>query len=410
MRRGGSDVMKDLFIKTEQQREWLEKLSTLEESFKGNAQQIDEESSFPSEHIQALREIGYTKVTLPKELGGEGLSLYETISLQETLGSYDGSTALATAWTLLTVGELFENKYWDSSKLEAFAKAVEQGAIINRAVSEVATGSPIRGGRPGTQAVREGNKWVINGRKSYTTGSPELDYFLTSAWIEEKEKVGFFLIHKDTPGLSIDETWDVIAMRGTGSHDLVLNNVTVDESDLVELPTYNTGFKLNGWLLLIPATYLGIAQAARDYVLRFANTHSPNSIKGTIATLPNVQSYLGEIELELATARFALYGAAQSYQDSKRKEAEGHTLTEDEGIVIINAVNTAKHVVTNAALKVVDKAMRVVGAKSLQRSNPLQRYYRDVRAGLHNPPMDDITIKKLAEFALKQDEIKKGNE
>ncbi|RKJ61752.1 acyl-CoA dehydrogenase, partial [Butyricicoccus sp. 1XD8-22] len=293
---------------------------------------------------------------------------------------------------------------------EAFAKEVEQGAIINRAVSEVATGSPIRGGRPGTQAVREGNKWVINGRKSYTTGSPELDYFLTSAWIEEKEKVGFFLIHKDTPGLSIDETWDVIAMRGTGSHDLLLNNVAVDESDLVELPTYNTGFKLNGWLLLIPATYLGIAQAARDYALRFANTHSPNSIKGTIATLPNVQSYLGEIELELATARFALYGAAQSYQDSIRKEAEGHTLTEDEGIVIVNAVNTAKHVVTNAAIKVVDKAMRVVGAKSLQRSNPLQRYYRDVRAGLHNPPMDDITIKKLAEFALKQDETKKENE
>ncbi|KGR92443.1 acyl-CoA dehydrogenase [Ureibacillus massiliensis 4400831 = CIP 108448 = CCUG 49529] len=402
--------MKDLFIKTEQQREWLEKLSTLEEPFKGNAQQIDKESSFPSEHIQALRKIGYTKITLPKELGGEGLSLYETISLQETLGSYDGSTALAIAWTLLTVGELFENKYWDSSKLEAFAKEVEQGAIINRAVSEVATGSPIRGGRPGTQAVREGNKWVINGRKSYTTGSPELDYFLTSAWIEEKEKVGFFLIHKDTPGLSIDETWDVIAMRGTGSHDLLLNNVAVDESDLVELPTYNTGFKLNGWLLLIPATYLGIAQAARDYALRFANTHSPNSIKGTIATLPNVQSYLGEIELELATARFALYGAAQSYQDSIRKEAEGHTLTEDEGIVIVNAVNTAKHVVTNAAIKVVDKAMRVVGAKSLQRSNPLQRYYRDVRAGLHNPPMDDITIKKLAEFALKQDETKKENE
>nr|WP_106783441.1 acyl-CoA dehydrogenase family protein [Lysinibacillus timonensis] len=398
--------MKELFIKSEQQKIWLEKLATLENTFKNNARQIDEESSFPSEHIQALREIGYTKITLPKKLGGDGFNIYEAIALQETLGSYDGSTALATAWTLLTVGELFENKYWETSKLDSFAKAVERGAIINRAVSEAATGSPIRGGRPGTQAVREGNKWVINGRKSYTTGSLELDYFLTSAWIEEKEKVGFFLIHKDTEGLSIDETWDVISMRGTGSHDLVLNNVVVDESDLVELPTYNTGFKLNGWLLLIPATYLGIAQAARDYALRFANTHSPNSIKGTIATLPNVQSLLGEIELELATARYTLYGAAQNYVELKQKESEGYTLTELEGTMIVNAVNTAKYVATNAALKVVDKAMRVVGAKSLQRSNPLQRYYRDVRAGLHNPPMDDITINKLAELALKLDENK----
>ena len=398
--------MKDLFIKTEQQKLWIDKLSTLEQTFKKNARQIDEDSSFPREHIQALRDIGYTKLTLPKELGGEGFNVYEAIALQETLGSYDGSTALATTWTLLTVGELFENKYWEPAKLESFAKAVKQGAIINRAVSEVATGSPIRGGRPGTQAVREGQKWVINGRKSYTTGSPELDYFLTSAWIEEKEKVGFFLIHKDTPGLSIDETWDVVSMRGTGSHDLVLENVVVDESDLVELPNYNTGFKLNGWLLLVPATYLGIAQAARDYALRFANTHSPNSIQGTIGSLPNVQSLLGEIELELSTARFSLYGAAQTYVELKRKENDGHELSEDEGTMIVNAVNTAKHVVTNAAINVVDKAMRVVGAKSLQRQNPLQRYYRDVRAGLHNPPMDDLTIKKLAEFALKQDENK----
>jgi len=89
--------MKDLFIKTEQQKIWLEKLSTLEQTFKDNAQQIDEESSFPREHIQALREIGYTKLTLPKELGGEGFNIYEAILLQETLGSYDGSTALSTA-------------------------------------------------------------------------------------------------------------------------------------------------------------------------------------------------------------------------------------------------------------------------------------------------------------------------
>lgn len=394
--------MKELFIKTAQQRAWLEKLANLEETFKNNAQEIDEQSSFPHTHMNELRKIGYTKLTLPKELGGEGLNVYEAIALQETLGSYDGSTALAVGWTLLTVGELFENRYWEPSKLSEFARKVEQGAIINRAVSEVATGSPIRGGRPGTTAKKSGNQWIINGRKSYTTGSPELDYFLTSAWIEEEEKIGFFLIHKDTEGLSIDETWDVIAMRGTGSHDLILENVVVDESDLVELPNYTTGFKLNGWLLLVPATYLGIAQAARDYALQFANSHSPNSIQGTIATLPNVQALLGEIELELATARFALYGAAQSYVESKQKEAQDyeHSL-EEEATLILNAINTAKHVVTNAAITVVDKAMRVVGAKSLQRTNPLQRYYRDVRAGLHNPPMDDITIKKLAEAALK---------
>lgn len=179
-------------------------------------------------------------------------------------------------------------------------------------------------------------------------------------------------------------------MRGTGSDDLVLDHVRVDKTNLVEIPNYSTGFKLNGWLLLIPATYLGIAQAARDYAVDFANSHSPNSIQGTIAQLPNVQTLIGEMDLALTKARFTIYGVAGLYNDPIKKAT------------LVNEINIAKHVVTNTAIEVVDKAMRLVGAKSLQRSNPLQRYYRDVRAGLHNPPMDDITIKRLAEKAIER--------
>lgn len=213
--------------------------------------------------------------------------------------------------------------------------------------------------------------------------------------MEESDHVGFFLVPKTATGVSVDNTWDVLSMRGTGSDDLVLDNVRVELSSLVEIPSYSTGFKLNGWLLLIPATYLGIAQAARDYAVNFATQHSPNSIQGTIAELPNVQNLIGEMDLELANARFTLYGVAQLYSNPQTKSK------------ITNEVNIAKHVVTNTAIQVVDKAMRLVGAKSLQRTNPLQRYYRDVRAGLHNPPMDDITIKKLAETAIKDYQIKK---
>ncbi|MFJ7727307.1 acyl-CoA dehydrogenase family protein [Neobacillus sp. NPDC097160] len=390
--------MQEIFIQNSKQREWLGRLSPLEADFKEKAATFDKEGNFPHENIQALRKIGYTKVTLPEEFGGAGFSLYDAILLQEKLGSYDGSTALSIGWTLMTVGELFENRYWDPDNLAFFAEEVNKGAIINRAVSEVAMGSPIRGGRPGTTAKQIDGKWIINGRKNYTTCSPELDYFLTSAWMEEKETTGFFLIPKEAKGLSIEENWNVIAMRGTGSHDLVLENVVVDESDLVEIPSYNTGFKLNGWGLLIPAAYLGIAQAARDYALEFANTHSPNSIKGTIAGLPNVQALLGEIDLELYKARFALYGAAEAFMDKDRNKS------------ITNEALVAKHIVTNSAITVVDKAMRLVGAKSLQLTNPLQRYYRDVRAGLHNPPMDDLTISKLAQTAIQQYESQGGND
>lgn len=381
-------MSKELFIQTDEQRQWLKKLETIADSVKQHAQQTDEEAVFPFENFKKLRDIGYTKITLPKNYGGDGFTVYDAVLLHETLSSYCGSTGLAASWTVQNVGEIFENRYWDQQKLEWFGEQIAKGVTVNRAVSEFAMGSPVRGGRPGTTAKRDGDSYIISGRKNYTSGAPDLDYFLVSAWVEEDDHLGFFLVPKTAAGVSVENTWDVASMRGTGSDDLVLENVRVDVSNLVEIPSYSTGFKLNGWLLLIPATYLGIAQAARDYAVDFANSHSPNSIQGTIAQLPNVQTLIGEMDLALTKARFTIYGVAQLYNDPAKKAA------------IINEVNIAKHVVTNTAIEVVDKAMRLVGAKSLQRSNPLQRYYRDVRAGLHNPPMDDITIKRLAETAI----------
>ncbi|MCZ8541302.1 MULTISPECIES: acyl-CoA dehydrogenase family protein [Psychrobacillus] len=387
--------MNNLYIKTEKQQYWINQLYELEEKFKSKSAEIDEQSIFPKENVDDLINIGYASLTLPESYGGNGFSVYDMVLLQETLASFDANTALSVGWSLGVVGELFENKLWKKEKLDFFAAEVLNGALINRSVSEAQTGSPTRGGRPGTKAIRKGDSWILNGRKIFTTASPVLSYFLTSAWIEEKEKVGFFLIPRNTAGLSIEETWDVVSMRGTSSNDLVLNNVIVHESYLVELPEFASGGKINGWLLHIPATYLGIAQAARDYAVQFANTHSPNSLNGSIAQLPNVQQLIGEIDLELTKARLVIYGVATSYDNEATKE------------LLSNEVSVAKHIVTNSAITIVDKAMRLVGAKSLQRTNPLQRYYRDVRAGLHNPPMDDMTIKKLALSAL--EEVKNKN-
>lgn len=159
---------------------------------------------------------------------------------------------MAVSWTIQNVGEIFENRYWDEQKLDWFGKQVANGATVNRAVSEFAMGSPVRGGRPGTSAKRDGDYYVINGRKNYTSGAPDLDYFLVSAWIEDEGQLGFFLVPKTAEGVSVENTWDVASMRGTGSDDLVLDNVRVDKTNLVELPNYSTGFKLNGQVAAYP--------------------------------------------------------------------------------------------------------------------------------------------------------------
>ncbi|ALC90412.1 acyl-CoA dehydrogenase [Bacillus sp. FJAT-18017] len=357
--------------------------------FHERADEVDKQGKFPFENFNILMETGYTTLTVPKEYGGMDISLLELIQLQEILAEGDGSTALAVGWHMGIIKNLSEKRPW---KEEVFRKVCEHtlkhGSLINSAASEKSTGSPTRGGKPQTVAVKTGEVWRLTGRKIFTTLSPVLDFVLVSASLEGRDEAGTFLVPMNTPGVSIEETWDSISMRGTGSHDLVLQDVEVNDEQLVETASGNKA--PNGWLLHIPACYLGIASAAQTYAISFAKSYSPNSINGTISEIPTVRQRIGEMELLLMQSRHFLYSVARKWDESNEETRSG----------MLPELNAAKMSVVNTAQKIVDLAMRVVGASSLSQSNPLQRYYRDVRAGLHNPPMDDMTIQVLAASAL----------
>lgn len=258
--------------------------------------------------------------------------------------------------------------------------------MINTFASEAASGSPSRGGKPETTAVAADGGWRISGRKTFSTLSPILDRFVVSAYLPEEDTVSEFLVHR-SDRVKVLETWDTLGMRATGSHDVVLDDVFVEAA--MRLP--GTGIDDGGgWLLHIPACYMGIALAARDYALDFARHYRPNALSEPIASLPAVRQTIGEMEIELRTSRSLLYAAADRWDRSKP----------DERPALRPELGLAKYVVTNGALRIVDLAMRIVGAASLERSRPLERYYRDVRAGLHNPPMDSSVIQLLANAAL----------
>jgi len=147
-----------------------------------------------------------------------------------------------------------------------------------------------------------------------------------------------------------------------------------------------------GWAALIPAVYLGIATAARDAAVKFARERRPQPLGGkSIDELPAVQRMLGEIELALAESRALLFGAAEAWVEAPDHRRE-----------ILTLLAAAKYVVTNRGVEITDKAMRVVGGAGLARSHPVQRYYRDIRAGLHHPPMDDVALVALAKAALER--------
>ncbi len=178
-----------------------------------------------------------------------------------------------------------------------------------------------------------------------------------------------------------------MSMGATGSHDLVLTDVVVPDSH--RLPA--SGKPSNSpWSILTSAVYLGVGVAARDFAIAFAKTRKPAAMGGkTIATLPNVQARVAEIELKLLAARSTLYATVQQWEsDPERRGQLGWQLP------------AAKVLVTNNAIDITDQALRVVGAAGLQRKHPLERYFRDVRAGLGNPPLDDVAMGIVGRNAL----------
>lgn len=380
----------DFFVRNEKEAQLTAMAGRLAAVFSERAAKYDQEGSFPFENFEDLKHAGYLKLTVPKEYGGDEISLYELLLVQERLARGDGSTALSVGWHLGLLLHYRHIQVWPEPVFSGLCKdVVAEGAMINNFSSERQTGSPTRGGRPETIAVKTNGGWLLSGRKIFSTLSPILDRFMVTAYIEADDTIGHFYVRKQA-GVIIEETWNTMGMRATGSHDVVLDQVFVPEEAYVP-KTSQWKSDGDGWLLHIPACYLGIAYAARDFAVQYARHYQPNSLQVPIAELPHIENQLGLMEEELITARTLLYSIAD------RWDQHPHLRTG-----LQPELGLAKKVAINSALRVVDLAMRIVGGASLSRSLPLERWYRDVRAGLHNPPMEDTVIRLLAKRALQE--------
>lgn len=354
----------------------------------------DSDGSFPFATFRELHESGYLALTVPEEYGGRGASPLELALAQERLARGDGSVALAATMHLIHVGMLAQARNWPPALFERLCREiVAEGALINAAASEPNLGSPSRGGLPNTTAVRTAHGWRLNGRKSWTSLAPALRYFNVLAALHEDghaPRRANFLVPAGTPGLRIEETWDNLGMRATASHDIVLEHVDVPHDAL--LPgdgERSAAIDPRGWSVVTAAVYTGIAAAARDFAVDYARTRRPNGMAGPIAELQTIQHRIAEIELLLLQSRSVLYGTAEAWQ--------AHPECND---AIAWQLAAVKYLATNNAIKVTDLALRAVGSAGLARALPLERYFRDARAGLGHPPMDDAALTQIGRAAL----------
>ena len=373
------------FVRNERENVLLELASKHRAELKENATRIDEEARIPDSIIASMKSSGFTTLPIPKEFGGKGLSLYELVLIQEELGKGEGAGALSIGWHFGILKDLHDRRPWSQDTYEELCRAVLGGALINRAQTEEETGDPTRGGLPATMATEVDGGYQLTGRKTFTTLSPHLDKVIVKSTLNGVP--ADFLVSMNQKGVSLEQTWDVLGMRGTRSDDLVLNDVFVSSDSLLEIydKEHKTASLPPGWLLHIPAVYLGIAESAREEAVKFVTSYQPNSLDMPLKDVPHIQDKFGRISLALLSARHFLYSVADQWDryPEERMNMQGQLFA-------------AKTQAVKAAIEAVDLSMRIVGGRSLMKKNQLERLYRDVRAGLHNPPSDELSLQVLA--------------
>jgi len=385
--------------------DWPARARELAPRFNRRAARHDREGSFPFENFVELVNGGFARLTVPRSYGGYEVSLTTFLRVQEELAAGDGSTALAFNMHLIRFGSEREGHTYPQAWFDQLCReAVEHGWLCNTAATEEGLGSPAGGGVPETTAVESEGGWLLNGHKTFTTMAPLLHSFIVMAAIPqegtERPAIGNFMVYRDDPGFRVEETWDALGMRATGSHDIVLENARLAPDRLMTRrnpgsadPRGISGFV---WFALgISATTIGVARAARDYAVGYARERTPNTNR-TIKEYPGVRTRIAHIDILLQRSRALVFDAAAAWES----RADPQPPARLPGMSPADRVAVAKVETLNACIEAVDLAMRVVGGVSLQKKRPIERYYRDVRAALHNPPLEDRALEQLARSAL----------
>lgn len=368
-------------------KETLDRIVTV---FADRAPHYDRIGEIAFDNIADLKAAGLLAAAVPRAYGGDGAGLRQIVEIIGRIGEGDPSTALILIMQYLQSGAIGHSTIWpEVVKDEVLSSIVRDGALVNALRVEPELGTPARGGLPATTVRREGDIWLLNGRKIFSTGSSALRWGVVWARTEEAEpRVGQVIVPLDLPGTRIEKSWFHLGMRATGSDTIIFENVALPERYLVNLqrPAEAAEEALASWhAVTVAALYDGIARSARTWLISFLRNRIPSNLGKSLATQPRFQALLGEIEALLLVNRSLIEHAVS-------REEAGEKPTTDAGLV--------KHVVTENAIAAISKAVAAIGNPALTQSNPLERHYRDVLCGRIHTPQQDVVLSASGRAAL----------
>jgi alkylation response protein AidB-like acyl-CoA dehydrogenase len=352
---------------TEEQNEIRRAVRQFAESeIRPHVMEWDEAQHFPQEILGSLAKLGLTGVVFPAEFGGAGLGYVEYVVVIEELARVDGSVAIiVAAHTSLCAGHIFiagteeqKRKY-----LVPLARGEKLGCW---SLTEPQAGSDAGGTR--TTARLDGDRWILNGAKTFTSNGAHADICVAMAVTDKtahKHGISAFIIEKGTPGFRPGKKENKLGLRASDTSEVVFEDCRVPRANCLGEP--GQGFidslkVLDKGRISIAALAVGMAQGAYEASMNYAKQRQ--QFGRPIAEFQAIQFKLADMATEIAAARLLTLRAATLADRGRRVTREG---------------SMAKLFAGEVAVKVANEAVQIHGGYGFIKDYPVEKYYRDVK-------------------------------
>lgn len=340
----------------------------------------DENAEFPHEIWNDLADAGFMGLTIPQKYGGEGLGMEEVAAVGLAFGRNGGGVS---GPNLLTLGPVFGgislNEHGNEDQRERWLPEIADGAIVSLGLTEPDAGLDTAGIK--TTAEKDGDEYVLNGTKIWTTGAHVSDYIValarTSPIDEESrhEGISLFIVPADTNGITMNKI-DKLSMRCLGSCEVVFDDVRVPTENLLgekEKGFYHVLNTLNTERIIWAAIPLSAGELALDLAVDYAKERE--AFQRPIGKNQGVQFPLAKSKIELETAKLMIYKAASLYDAGEDCSMEA---------------NAAKLMGARVGFDACDQAIQTYGGMGFADEYHIERLYRDVRLARVAPVSDEL--------------------
>jgi alkylation response protein AidB-like acyl-CoA dehydrogenase len=333
--------------------------------------EIEATKEYPKELLAKMGKAGFFGIKTPKEYGGQGSDYVSYAIVLEELGRVSAVTDIwVSAPNSLGGGPLMLSG--TEAQLQKYLKPVATGEkIMAFALTEPGAGSDAGG--TVTTAVKDGDYYIINGRKTFITTAPIADWAIVYAKTDLSEKnrgksrgISAFIVDMKLPGVSCGKAEDKMGLKGCPTSDIILEDVRVHKDDL--LGEENRGFQnamktLDIGRIGVSAMSIGVAQGALDEAVKYAKERKQFGQR--LADFQAISFMIADMATKLQAAKELVYRAAH-LKDMNSSEAGP-------------AASMSKYFATETRNEIAAKAVQIHGGYGYISEYKVERIYRDCR-------------------------------